>query len=147
MSDDRSLSPFAKDLKSALDSFERETVESLCGKLARGLQRGGEKYPETEVARVLKLLRRKRRFDLLESTALQFIRCGHDGPVVRRHFAQALLDQGKIAEGLLVLRELSERVATDPSEGPEVRGLIGRAYKQIYVSSRATRVRPTPRRR
>jgi hypothetical protein len=45
-----------------------------------------------------------------------------------------LLDQNRVRQGLAALQNMADEVKHDPTEGPEVRGLIGRAYKQLYVN-------------
>ena len=54
---------------------------------------------------------------------------------VRRQSVQALLDQGRLLDGLLLLSELVPAAAGDPVEGPEATGLLGRVYKQAYVDA------------
>lgn len=87
-----------------------------------------------EARKALNLLRRKRRFDELERLASMLMSAGHTHPRVRQQLAQARLDQGRIDPALRVLEGLAAEVEDDPTEGPEVRGLIGRAYKQRYVA-------------
>ena len=83
--------------------------------------------------RTLDLVRRKRLFPLLERAASRFYDELAEQPLFRRQYAQALIDQGRVTQGLAVLRTLLPKVVSDPVEGPEVRGLIGRAHKQLFV--------------
>lgn len=87
-----------------------------------------------EIKTALSLLRRKSRFASLERLASMFFMAGHPYPVIRRQWAQSLLDQNRVAQALSALREAAAKFADDPVEGPELRGLIGRAYKQLYVN-------------
>lgn len=87
---------------------------------------------QAEIA--LRMIRRKRLFRELEQAASLFaLGRTEDSPNVRRQLAQALLDQGRVDPGLAVLRALQPRAQEDPVEGPEMRGLMGRAYKQRYL--------------
>lgn len=94
-------------------------------------------FDAKQAARVLKLLRRKRRFEELATAADVFSEEGHNEPVLRRLRSQALIDQGLLFQGLSTLRRLAPKVEDDAREGPEVRGLIGRAHKQTFVDEAA----------
>lgn len=87
-----------------------------------------------QIRKSLQLLRRKRQFSAMEQLASMFFMAGHQAPVIRRQWAQSLLDQNRIVQALTSLRELARVFANDPGEGPEIRGLVGRAYKQLYVN-------------
>ncbi|SEN38962.1 Trypsin-like peptidase domain-containing protein [Nitrosospira multiformis] len=88
----------------------------------------------SQIKKTLALMRRKRRFADMERVASIFIASGHSHPVIRRQWAQALLDQNRITQALRALEDLSAKHGNDPVEGPEIRGLIGRAYKQQYIN-------------
>jgi hypothetical protein len=83
---------------------------------------------------VLSLVRRKRLFAELEKVASLFYLVGNKAMVIRRQWAQALLDQNRVSQGLTVLYTMAADVADDPDERLEVNGLIGRAHKQLYVN-------------
>jgi hypothetical protein len=87
-----------------------------------------------QIRAALSLLRRKRQFAAMGSLASTFFMAGHADAVIRRQWAQSLLDQNRVTQALTALREASTEFASDPLEGPELRGLIGRAYKQLYVN-------------
>src|SRR5262249_27553238 len=70
----------------------------------------------------------------LERVAGLFQAAGHEAAFIRRQLAQALLDQNRVPQALAILEALAGKVEADPIEGVEVRGLIGRAFKQLYVS-------------
>jgi hypothetical protein len=55
------------------------------------------------------------------------------------------LDQGSVAAALRVLQPLVTATAGDPGENAEARGLVGRAYKQLYVDGSTPGAVPTPR--
>ena len=87
-----------------------------------------------EIRTALSLLRRKRQFASMERLASMFFMAGHPNAVIRRQWAQSLLDQNRVTQALTALREAATKFADDPTEGPELRGLLGRAYKQLYVN-------------
>ena len=103
---------------------------------AANLTRGIDPTPFTlpQLKKVLNLLRRKRQFATLEQLASIFSACGRKEPVIRRQWAQSLLDQGRVVQALPALRDSAQHFQDDPEEGPELRGLIGRAHKQLYVT-------------
>src|SRR4029079_1899839 len=54
---------------------------------------------------------------------------------IRRVWCQSLLDVGRGLPALSILNSMSQKYSGDPVEGPEIRGLIGRAYKQLFVEN------------
>ncbi len=87
-----------------------------------------------EVKKALSLMRRKRQFGEMEHAANLFTQAGHAEPVLLRQRAQALLDLDRVNDGLKVLKQIDKKYGDHATEGPEIRGLIGRAYKQRYVN-------------
>ena len=118
---------FLTDLDRALDECRFRDVRTLVDDLQP------ESFDEKQAAKLLKLLRKKRRFEELATAADVFSMEGRNEPILRRLVSQALIDQGHVYQGLHTLRRLAPKVAEDPTEGPEVRGLIGRALKQRFV--------------
>ena len=53
----------------------------------------------------------------------------------RRLYAQALIEAGKATAAIDLLQALARRLAETDSEYAEVRGLMGRAYKQIFIDA------------
>jgi Trypsin-like peptidase domain/MAP3K TRAFs-binding domain len=88
-----------------------------------------------QIKKALGLIRRKRLFVDLEHAASLFSMAGREDSIIRRQWSQAVLDQGRIAQALATLNSMSQKCADDPVEGPEIRGLIGRAYKQLFVTT------------
>ena len=138
---------FKKDLSQALDTFDAREADRLVGQLIEQIHGGASEAGYEEAGAVLDLLRRKRRFDLMESLASAWRAVGVADPKVQRQHAQALIDQkGRLLPALgtlTVLRaEISDQLSREPaddergaleSEDAEARGLIGRTYKQFYV--------------
>lgn len=130
---------FVKELDEALRIFDRKHSEELCAKLVVYLYSSNTPYPLKESKKILGSLRRKRYFDLMNTIADVLIQTGQDEPIIRRQYAQALLDQGNISAALNVLQRLEEHCLeiNDNAEYAEARGLIGRARKQIYMNAAA----------
>lgn len=113
-----------------------EAAETLVAHLRRQLD-----PPATPlVRRVLGELRRWRHFGTLQRFADAMIRMGCDSHLVYRQYAQALIDRGELIPALDLLKRLEERARDDRDEYPETCGLLGRAYKQIFVEARGSRL-------
>jgi predicted Zn-dependent protease len=54
----------------------------------------------------------------------------------RRLYAQVLIDTGKATAAIDVLQVLARRLPDTDPEYAEARGLMGRAYKQIFIDAR-----------
>lgn len=115
-------------LQSALDLYRYDELRPLSEHIDPTI------FTPTQVKKALGMIRRKRRFVDLEHLAGLFTVAGRTEPIVRRQWAQALLDQNRVEQGLRALTDIAQKVQADPVEGPEVRGLIGRAYKQLYIN-------------
>jgi hypothetical protein len=77
----------------------------------------------------------------MERLADAFIQTGAGSNTVRRLYVQALLDQGHFTAALLVLERLiADTEGADLAENAEAKGLMGRAYKQLYVNAIAPAV-------
>lgn len=126
---------FTSKLAGTVISFDKEGTASLCKDLIDYLRRTDDIYPEFEARRVLQHLRNKRYFDLMQKVSDALIQCGQDAPQIRRQYAQSLLDQSNLTAAFNVLQALVADTANDRGENAEARGLIGRAYKQLYVDA------------
>jgi tetratricopeptide (TPR) repeat protein len=123
------------ELLGAIDALDRPRVAELCHELIAHVQSDEEPYPLKRAARILRKLRDQRQFVLLQLLADAFIQAGRDDPGIRRQYAQALLDQGNLSAAVAVLERLVADTAEDEHENGEARGLLGRAYKQMYVAA------------
>lgn len=125
---------FLTRLKLALDKLDRLEATKLCDELLDRLQQD-EVPPLARASEILGALRRKRFHDLVERLADAFRSAQMEEPKIRRLYAQALIDQGKIEVAVDTLRLLSATTAaTNPSEHAEAQGLLGRVDKQLYVN-------------
>jgi V8-like Glu-specific endopeptidase len=119
-------------LQTAVERFDRPGVDRICTELIAHLRNSDSPPSEADAKRVLMLLQRKRHFQHLQRVADAFVHSGLDRPIVRRRYAQALLDQEILTAGLSILDGLIE-TTDDAEELAEARGLVGRANKQLYV--------------
>jgi hypothetical protein len=121
-------------LRAAVDAYEGDRAAALCQELIDRLN-DGEALQQGIGRKVLAALRRKCYFDLMEKVADALREAGFDDNQVRRQYAQALIDQGKISAAAYVLELLVASTADDPEENAEARGLLGRIAKQLFVNA------------
>ncbi|HVH26187.1 MAG TPA: serine protease [Vicinamibacterales bacterium] len=126
-------------LDAALRGFEWARAETLCDELVRAIRRSPIRLPP-DVGRCLSLLRRKRRFGCIARVAEAAIHIGEASVDIRRQYAQALIDQGLLVAAEHVLRDTIPTAGDDP-ELFELQGLMGRVYKQWYVTAPVGAVR------
>lgn len=119
---------YLKELGLAIDEYRFRDVRCLTDKIDPGT------FEMTHVKKVLKLIRRKRLFAELEHVTSLFQMSGNSASIIRIQWCQSLLDQNRINQALTTLESLRRDFGSNPVEGPEIRGLIGRAYKQQYIN-------------
>ena len=120
-------------LNRALDQFNWPKAEEICKEVISRLNREKDLIPDSTAKRLLQSLRRKRRFNLMTTLADAMMQSGLRTPEVRRQYAQALIDQGMLGAGEMVLQSIVRESQGDLFEELEARGLTGRIYKQLYV--------------
>ena len=128
------------EIRDAVESLDREKATELCDELVNGIQSGSMKLSAKNIREVLKDLRRKRFFRLLEQVAgayLQKLTSDQDPAEIQLQLIQALIDQGNLMEAEDELIDLIELQPIHVLAGREARGLLGRVYKQAYVNARS----------
>ena len=118
---------YLTELESALEQYRFREVRTLTDQI------DPSSFDLLQIKKALYLIRRKRRFADLEHAASLFNMAGNEDPFIRRQWCQSLLDQGRVLQALAALNLMSQKYSDEPAEGPEIRGLIGRAYKQLFV--------------
>ena len=120
---------YLTELESALEQYRFREVRALTDQIDPAT------FDLPQIKKALRLIRRKRLFADLEHAASLFSMAGKDDPLIRRQWCQSLLDQGRVLQALAALNLMSQKYSDEPVEGPEIRGLIGRAYKQLFVAN------------
>ena len=125
---------FLAGLRQAVEHYDRPEVERLCALLIAHLHGRPDPYPEREARQVLRLLRRKRCFEIMSAVAEALIAGGQHSEGIRCDYAQALIDQGLPAAALDML---DRAIGAGPvgREMVEAQGLRGRAFKQMYCAT------------
>jgi hypothetical protein len=126
---------FQRRLAQAVDAYDRREVNELIEQLVAFLAQSDDRYPSEDAERIMTLLRRKRFFDELAGVGDAFLRAGNDSPAARRHYAQALIEQGNLTVAQTVLKSIVADTSEGERENREARGLLGRAYKQQYMDA------------
>lgn len=121
-------------LNRSLDAFNWKEAEEICQHIVGRIKTDSELLPETLAEQLLKSLRRKRRFMLVTQVAEALLQSGLRTPLVWRHYAQALTDQGFLAAAETLLGASLGQADIDPRELAEAHGLLGRIYKQTYIN-------------
>ena len=131
---DESAGQYVDRLVEAIDAFDHGRTQAICHDVVAHIRLSEGVFPALEATRLLSLLRSKRHFRLMQQVADALIQVGQSTPQVRRQYAQALLDQRQLTAALAVLHELLDEPGLEATEEAEARGLIGRAFKQLYVA-------------
>ena len=129
------VAAFTKRLVETVRTFDQEGTAALCGELIDHLRKTDTPYPEKDAKRVLQHLRNKRFFGHMQNVADAMIQSGQQAPQITRQYAQSLLDQSNLTAAIHVLTALVAETPGNPEENAEARGLLGRAYKQLYVDA------------
>lgn len=124
------------ELTQALDQFDDVVIADLVGRIVDTLYRSVGEADHGAVRGILDDLRRQRHHGHVTRIAEATIRTGGDRPAVRRRYVQSLLDRGLVAAAVDVAeRQLSTLDAAHP-DAVELRGLLGRASKDVALSLR-----------
>ncbi|MDX9708490.1 MAG: serine protease [Trichloromonas sp.] len=119
---------FLGELEKAANEFRNGDVANLLGQV------NVAEFDDKQIKKTLTILRRKRLFPELEATTKKLIDCGKETPLVRRQQIQSLIDQNRVEDAIATLQTLPTELRNDPLERPELCGLTGRAYKQLFVN-------------
>jgi tetratricopeptide (TPR) repeat protein len=122
-------------LKNAVSTYDKSAVARLCDDLLETIAASDSGLPEKDAKPILNVLRRKRFFGELRNVADALIQAGQVSGIVRRQYAQALIEDEDFSAAIGVLERLIEECSDSPSEVAEARGLIGRALKQQYANN------------
>lgn len=114
-------------------------LDELCDAYVKQLKEFAAPLPGVEDAlQLLKQLRNVRCTLKMEQIAEALIQRGRTEPEVQLQYAQALIENHRIAAAIGVAKEVE--AATRDDQNPRINGdahcLLGRAYKQIYVDHR-----------
>jgi hypothetical protein len=124
-------------LTSALNSFDWQRAARMVGDLVSRIRYEAEPLPDDFAQFALSALRHKRQTQLVAELAEAMVQAGNRTSRLPLQYAQALIELGLLMPAERLLQSLLADVKGTPEEY-EVRGLIGRVHKQIYVNSRSS---------
>jgi V8-like Glu-specific endopeptidase len=114
---------------------EAEAATRLLGALNELLANASVFISPETITRLLKALRRAKRFEDLSRTADRFAtRDPQQLGLVSNWYAQGLIDSGRLVAAIEVLRAATERGGQTEKDAVDADGILGRAHKQIYVN-------------
>lgn len=122
-------------LPPAIDSLDETRVASATRALVEAIRQTDDSCPLELAWPVLERLRARRWFNDLRELAEAFIDSGQAAPQIRRLYAQALIEQGKLRAAIDELESLRSILPAGHREHGEACGLLGRAFKQRYVNA------------
>jgi hypothetical protein len=111
-----------------------ELAETFCKQLA---QVNGQ-VPIDCLRTAMKGLAACRQFALLAKVAELAGRRGLYAPFVRNFHGQALIELGQVLAAIEVLKASAAASSPDHDDHLEAQGLLGRAYKQLYIDEKRT---------
>jgi V8-like Glu-specific endopeptidase len=117
----------------AAEEFDWAAVDAAAIDYATQLRSSAAPASQREFGPILELLRGHRRYDALSGVIDALLSQGVRDAVVRRLYGQIQIEQGYPAAALITLTALADSPATPESERVEVRGSLGRSYKELYL--------------
>jgi len=139
------IDEFVRDLDYHLNIFDLNKAKLQCDLFVDFLMQSNESFPLEKAERVLKMLRKKRMFELMQKVADILLQTGRISFAIQNQYAQSLVDTGNYTAAIYVLNDLVEKTALAPPsdtnallENCNAKGLIGRVYKQLYVNANNT---------
>lgn len=129
----------------SLSTFDYDSALQTVDHLIDSIRNDPTSFPQKSAVRILRALRRKRQFAAIALLSEAIVQSGGRTPDIAPYYAQALIDQGMLTTAESVLRELRTDSRVSPAEQAEIRGLLGRVHKQLYVNTAA--VSPITRKR
>ncbi len=135
---------YVEGITAELKVFNWEAVEYFCYNLIQTLYSSEDHFDTKNAEQIIKLLRSKRLFHLMQQVGDAIIQTGQHTYKIKRQYAQALIDQNNFTAALSILKDLVAETEYDSgcdrdvrNENAEARGLIGRVYKQLYVNAKS----------
>jgi S1-C subfamily serine protease len=120
----------------AAEALDEPRAKALADELIKRVRASHELLPVEDAWKVLTALRRQRYLGAVDRVADTLIQTGIRDTRVRRDYVQALIDQGSRTAAIHMLQGLLADATDEDPMKDEARGLLGRAYKQLYVDAR-----------
>ena len=132
---ENSVDELEQRLSKALAEYDWPETGQICEDLAALINKDSDAVPTPRLKRIIHRLRRKRLFANISVLAEAAIGSGNRDPQIRRQYAQCLIDQNLLSAAESVLRDILSDSSTSKAEELEAIGLLGRVYKQRFVTA------------
>lgn len=120
-------------LRAATTVYDWPAVAQIAEQYVRHLRSTDASVSQAEAGRVLGLLRGARRYTEIHRVADALLGHGLNDALIKRQFAQALVDRDSPAAARLIYQGILDDPSTPEEERHEALGGIGRCHKQLYV--------------
>ena len=122
----------------ALAQNDKALASSLCDELVKEIYHHPDQFSVAQLEKWMKDLRAKRMFTSMRKLGDACMQTSKASYKIRRQLAQALIEEGIFSAAIHVLEDIIQETehstdATALFENREAHGLMGRAYKQLYV--------------
>lgn len=125
--------PWPERFRAATTAYDWNAVALTAEQYVRHLRSTEAAVAQVEATEVLGLLRGVRRYTEIHVVADALLGHGLNDAVIKRQFAQALVDRDSPAAARLIYQGILDDPSTPDAERPEALGGVGRCYKQLYV--------------
>lgn len=124
-----------REIADTIPRLDRQAVIDVVDMIIPALRTGAVTPPAEDAIELLWSLRKCRLHDIMERVANELIIAGQEAPPFRLLYAEALIAQEKTTAALAVLNGIQTQSGTE--ERLLVNGLLGEAYKRLYVEADA----------
>jgi len=148
---------WVSELRTSLEAGDDAEVSRWADRFRGAVEEDDEYVPTPAAGAILELLQNHARFPLLRSVGELIGRRNRD-VTLRRRLAQARIEMGEVTRAIGDLLDLEAEVGREVSlpvppekeldrqalkrEVPEIEGLLGRAYRKLYVDAQPTAQAP-----
>lgn len=130
------LEELVADIKTLAQHDDETALDVACEELITHLTATLEPVKGLEARNVLKSLRSNRRFPQLRRVANAFLIDGSTDPLVMHHLAQGMIETGELMPAIRFLEHsVADRSTMRESEWGEMKGALGRAWKDLAIRS------------
>jgi V8-like Glu-specific endopeptidase/tetratricopeptide (TPR) repeat protein len=120
-------------IKGAVDEFDWRAAKEAAERYA-GMLRISTALPPATLE-VIDVLQDNNQYDAVMDVADAALAIAPDDRTVWKHYAQALVDQGRTAPALRVYSRMADDPGASPYDHAEARGGVGRCYKQLFLTT------------
>jgi len=127
-------------IKKALKTYDIKSVERICNDFVGVLYKTDDIFEIADLEKIIQDLRDNRLFSLLQHVGNALIQTERSSSKIISQYAQALIDQDNLIAAISILKDLELETRDEAVKGNkkinlECKGLLGRAYKQVYVDA------------